>query len=160
MTLFVAPAPLTITPPPALPATLVLPEASRPIQQFSTVLPPDSMRTPAPAKRLITRLRISEPPLPEPRKSPLAPAPAEVPLSWIRVAPPVAPSMVTGPVTVGRADNGVMVGVAVPRLKLIVSAPASAFASWIAARSVQEPVPSLQTPLPGEESPPSPVELT
>src|SRR5438094_7321545 len=45
-------------------------------------------------------------------------------------------------------------------LKLIVSAPASALASSIAARSVQTAPAVAQTPLPGVASPASPVELT
>src|SRR5258705_5778552 len=44
--------------------------------------------------------------------------------------------------------------------KVTISAPAPAFACWIAARNVQAPVPSLQTPSAKLLSAPSPVELT
>src|SRR5882672_9997742 len=44
--------------------------------------------------------------------------------------------------------------------KVIVSSPAIVFASCIAARKVQAPVPSLQTPSARLLSAPSPVELT
>src|SRR4051794_33386007 len=45
-------------------------------------------------------------------------------------------------------------------LKLIVSGPECAFASWIAARNVQTPADTAHTPLPTLLSHPSPVLLT
>src|SRR5438093_78145 len=80
--LLVAAAPEMTIPPPALPATLVLPAESRPIQQSSTVLPADAIRIPVPlpVNRLMTRLRRSEPELPAASVSPSVPAPADVQL--------------------------------------------------------------------------------
>src|ERR1043165_6680196 len=69
--------------------------------------------------------------------------------------------MVAASVTAGRAEAGEMVWTPAPAmLKEIESVPACAFDSMMAARRVQLPVPSLQTPSPGLLSAPSPVELT
>ena len=156
----VAWAPNTWMPPLAFPCTVGLPEVSRPIQQSSTVLSAESRRIPHPTKRLITRLRTSDPELPAEKVRPVVGKPAPAPLSWTRVAPPVLPWMDTTPVTRGSADAGAIVGVPAPSAKVMVSAPADAFASWSAARSVHAPVPSSQTPSPADASLVSAVELT
>ena len=67
----------------------------------------------------------------------------------------------TGSVIVGKADPGVKVWGPPPAiLKWMLSAPAKAFASSMAARSVQLPPPSLHTPSPALLSPASPMAST
>ena len=67
----------------------------------------------------------------------------------------------TVPVIVGSELPVVIVWTPAPAIaKLIVSEPALALASWIAARRVQLPLESAQIPLPGLASPVSPLELT
>ena len=62
----------------------------------------------------------------------------------------VVPSIVTGSVIAGSVEAGVIVCTPEPAIaNAIRSCPEAAFASWIAARSVQLPEPSLQLPSPG-----------
>src|SRR5688500_2015086 len=65
------------------------------------------------------------------------------------------PSIVTGLVMVGRLEDRLIVCTPLPMANPIVSWPASALASWIAARSVQAPPLVAQMPLPTLLSAPS-----
>jgi hypothetical protein len=72
----------------------------------------------------------------------------------------VVPSIVTCCVIAGRSKTEISWKPEGEMLKLIVSAPANAFASSIAARRVQTAPAVAQTPLPGVASGSSAVELT
>ena len=128
------------------------------------VLPPlaDNL-IPLPPKRLITSPFTVL--LPAVIDSPFTCAPAFVPSSSIIGVPAksgsLVPSIITGSVIVGRALPGLMVcGPAPAMLKLIVSVPARALASSMAARNVHTAPAVAHVPLPGFASTASPVEST
>ena len=144
------------------------PVVSVPIRLSSTALAPvDCTTTPSPSNLLIAR-PWSSPGAPE-KVSPSTPAPALVPSisTWTRaVVEPsedgawLCPSIITPPVTSGRADPGWMVWGVVPAISNSIIPPDAELTCWMAARRVQTPFPSSHTPSLVSLSLLSPVEST